>query len=248
MARPSGCIAAAAILGLTVSAASAQTTGLRPALTSTAGTPQFQQAKLTAGAIRGTVLDDRGVPLGDAMVSALSPLSSRMVTTDARGHFRIDALPTGVYVLRIHRNGFMSARREGVRVNASGVNTDVDAIRLRRDEGAPGARPILTAGLDAPGGDSTSGDSGDNHSEIAWRLRHIKRSVLKDDGAVLGRGQPADDLRGARRIDPPARLHPARRCVFVDRRARRVGTLGRARVDESVGCVCVDPRRFVHVA
>jgi hypothetical protein len=185
MARPTGCIAAAAILGLTVSVASAQTTGPRPVLTSPSSTPQFQQAKLTAGAIRGTVLDERGVPLGDAMVSALSPLSSRMVTTDARGHFRIDALPTGVYVLRIHRNGFMSARREGVRVNASGANTDVDAIRLRRDEGGPGARPILAAGLDAPGGDSTSGDSGDNHSEVAWRLRHIKRSVLKDDGEVV---------------------------------------------------------------
>src|SRR5262249_50554736 len=130
MARPTGSIAAAAILGLTVSAASAQTPGVRSALASTSTTPQFQQAKLAAGAIRGTVLDDRGVPLGDAMVSALSPLSSRLVTTDARGRFRFDALPSGVYVLRIHRNGFISARREGVRVNASGATADVDAIRL----------------------------------------------------------------------------------------------------------------------
>ena len=110
MARPTGCIAAA-ILGLTVSAASAQTPGLRRALSSTSTTPQFQQATLASGAIRGIVLDDRGVPLSDAMVSALSPLSSRMVMTDGRGHFRIDALPTGVYVLRIHRSGFVSARR-----------------------------------------------------------------------------------------------------------------------------------------
>jgi hypothetical protein len=182
MARPTGSIAAAAILGLTVSSVSAQTPGLGPALSTT---PQFQQAKLTVGAIRGTVLDDRGVPLGEAMVSALSPLSSRMVTTDARGRFRIDALPTGVYVLRVHRNGFVSARREGVRVAASGAPADVDAIRLRRDEVAPGARPILAAGMDAPGGDSTSGDGGDNHSEVAWRLRHIKRSVLKQDGEVV---------------------------------------------------------------
>ena len=189
MARPTGCIAAAAILGLTVSAASAQTPGLRPALSST---PQFQQATLASGAIRGTVLDDRGVPLGDAMVSALSPLSSRMVTTDARGHFRIDALPSGVYVLRVHRNGFMSARREGVRVSASGITADVDAIRLRRDDAAAGARPILAAGMDAPGGDTT-GDGGDNHSEVAWRLRHTKRSVLKQDGDVVAIDANADE-------------------------------------------------------
>jgi hypothetical protein len=193
MARPSGWIAAAAILGLTVSAASAQTPDLRPALSRTPSTPQFQQATLASGAIRGIVLDDRGVPLSDAMVSALSPLSSRLVVTDARGHFRIDALPTGVYVLRIHRNGFVSARREGVHVSASGATADVDAIRLRRDEATPSARPVLAAGLDAPGGDSTSGDNGDNHSEIAWRLRHVKRSVLKQDGEVVAIDANADE-------------------------------------------------------
>src|ERR1051326_2898446 len=182
MARPTGCIAAAAILGLTVSAASAQTPGSRP---SSSITPQFQQATLTVGAIRGTVLDDHGLPLGDAMVSALSPLSSRMVTTDARGRFRIDALPSGVYVVRVHRNGFLSARREGVRVTATGATADVDAIRLRRADASADVRPILAAGMDAPGGESTSSDGSDNHSEIAWRLRHIKRSVLKQDGEVV---------------------------------------------------------------
>jgi hypothetical protein len=191
MARPSGCIAAAAILGLTVSAASAQTPGrgLTPS-----NTPLFQQATLASGAIRGIVLDDRGVPLSDAMVSALSPLSSRLVMTDGRGHFRFDALPTGVYVLRIHRNGFVSARREGVRVNASGATADVDTIRLRRDDAATGgAKPILAAGIDAPGVDATSGDNGDNHSEVAWRLRHIKRSVLKQDGEVVAVDANADE-------------------------------------------------------
>jgi len=189
MARPTGCIAAAAILGLTVSAASAQTSGLGPALSST---PQFQQAKLAAGVIRGSVLDDRGVPLGDAMVSALSPLSSRMVVTDARGRFRIDQLPSGVYVVRVHRTGFVSARREGVRVGTSGATADVDAIRLRRDENAPAARPILAAGIDAPA-EEPSGDGGDNHSEVAWRLRHVKRSVLKQDGEVVPIDANADE-------------------------------------------------------
>jgi len=182
MARLTGCIAAAAILGLTVTAASAQVS-LRPALSTV---PQYQQAKLAVGAIRGTVLDDRGAPVADAMVTALSPLSSRLVATDARGRFRIDSLPSGVYVLRVHRTGFVSTRREGVRVAAGGGTFDVDAIRLRRDDGSE-ARPILAAGMDAPAGETTPGDS-DNHSETAWRLRHVKRSVLKQDGEVVPDG------------------------------------------------------------
>jgi hypothetical protein len=187
MARLTGCIAAAAILGLTVTAASAQVS-LRPALSTV---PQYQQAKLAVGAIRGTVLDDRGAPVPDAMVTALSPLSSRLVATDARGRFRIDSLPSGVYVLRVHRTGFVSTRREGVRVAAGGGTSDVDAIRLRRDDGSE-SRPILAAGMDAPAGETTPGDS-DNHSETAWRLRHVKRSVLKQDGEVVPASPQPDE-------------------------------------------------------
>ena len=190
MARPTGCYtAAAAILGLTVSAASAQTASLRPALSSV---PQYQQVKLALGAIRGTVLDDRGAPVVDAMVTALSPLSSRLVTTDARGRFRIDSLPSGLYVLRVHRTGFVSTRREGVRIGASGGTFDINAIRLRRADGATVARPILAAGMDAPG-DETQPVDGDNHTETAWRLRHIKRSVLKQDGEVVATGTTSDE-------------------------------------------------------
>ncbi len=190
MARPTGSIAAAAILGLTVSAASAQTPGIRPLLPSV---PQFQQAELSLGGIRGTVLDDHGSPVSDALVSALSPLSSRMVTTDARGHFRFDSLPAGEYVLRIHCSGFMLSRRDGVRVSPNGATADVEAIHLRRDGASSGARPILAAGMDAPSGADGSPNDGDNHTETAWRLRHVKRSILKQDGTVVDVADAADE-------------------------------------------------------
>ena len=188
MARPTGFIAAAAILGLTASVTSAQTTAGRAALMPG---PQFQQAKLSLGAIRGVVLDDHGAPVSDAMVSALSPLSSRMVTTDSQGQFRIDSLPTGDYVLRVHRTGFVSTRREGVRVSANGAAADVAAIHLHRDAAPDGARPILTAGMDTPVPDP--GSDGENHGETAWRLRHIKRSILKQDGSVVDVGDAATE-------------------------------------------------------
>jgi len=191
MARLTGLAAAAAILGLTASSASAQTS--RPSSASIPARPvaDLQQAHLALGAIRGLVLDDTGSPIADAMVSALSPLSTRMVTTDTRGHFRIDQLPTGEYVLRVHRQGFVSTRREGVRVGPSGTTSDIDAIRLRRDAAGATVRPVLAAGMDAPGDDTTP--DGDNHSETAWRLRHIKRSVLKQDGDVVSVADAASE-------------------------------------------------------
>src|SRR5207247_1765392 len=45
------------------------------------------------------------------------------------------------------------------------------------------ARPILTAGVTLPSGENPTPE-GDNHTETAWRLRHIARSVLKDTNGV----------------------------------------------------------------
>ena len=154
MARLTGLLAAAAIVGLTGSAASAQTPSrFRPDFGPIVA--QGQQARLSLGTIQGTVLDDRGTPLADAMVSALSPLSTKMATTDAHGRFRIQALPAGEYVLRINRAGYLSSRRDGVRVGAAGATADIDRIQLRRVDDSPlAARPILAAGVAVPAGDN----------------------------------------------------------------------------------------------
>jgi Carboxypeptidase regulatory-like domain/TonB dependent receptor len=172
MARLTGFLAVAAIVGLTVSSVSAQTLF------------QGQQVRLNIGSIQGVVSDERGGPLPGALVSALGATMS-LATTDARGRFVIQPLAAGDYVLRIHLAGFVAGRRDGVRVGPSAV--DVAKIQLHRLDGGNEpltARPILTAGVSIPPGDSATAD-GDNHSETAWRLRHIKRSVLKDDGAVV---------------------------------------------------------------
>ena len=104
MARVCGLIAAAAALvGLTIGGASAQT-GPEPAA--------FRTARLSIGGIQGTVIDDHGAPVSGALVSALGGVSSGMAITDARGRYVIDPLPAGEYVLRIHVAGFASARHE----------------------------------------------------------------------------------------------------------------------------------------
>src|SRR5215510_9016539 len=119
MARLTGLTAAAAILGLTAASASAQ---VLPK-------PIQQQARLMLGSIQGVVVDDRGGPLAGAMVSALG-VTPAMTTTDARGRFLLQPLASGQYVLRVNHAGFVSTRREGVRVGAS--PSEVDRIQLRR--------------------------------------------------------------------------------------------------------------------
>src|SRR5207248_8291426 len=110
------------------------------------------------------------------------------------GGCRIQALPAGEYVLRINRAGYLSTRRDGVRVGAAGATADVDRIQLRRvDNSQLAARPILAAGVAVPAGDNPATDEGDNHTETAWRLRHIKRSVLKQDGDVVSISDAAAD-------------------------------------------------------
>jgi hypothetical protein len=192
MARLTGLFAAAAIVGATVGPAYAQS---RIPATPVRASVQGQQARLMLGSIQGVVIDDRGGPLAGAMVSALGA-ATLMATTDARGRFVIHPLPSGEYQLRIHLPGFVSTRRDRVRVNAAVA--DVNSIQMRRADEAPlAARTILAAGMAAPSGENPAADD-DNHSETAWRLRHIKRSVLKQENGVVSIAEAAraSDLDG----------------------------------------------------
>jgi len=199
-ARLTGLMTAAAIVGLTAVSVSAQTKPAKPLFTPVL---QGQQARLTLGSIQGIVSDERGGPLAGAMVSALG-VTTAMATTDARGRFLIQPLPSGQYILRVHLPGFVSTRRDGVRVST--MPTDVSKIQMRRlDDGSPlVAHPILTAGIEIPSGDNPT-TAGDNHTETAWRLRHIARSVLKQDGDVVSitdaaRGVDDDPVAGTSSI------------------------------------------------
>jgi hypothetical protein len=154
-------------------------------------------ARSTRGAISGVVHDERGGPLAGAMVSALGTTLA-MAVTDKDGRFLLEALPAGNYTLRAHLSGFAASPRETAHVVAA--QSVVHRLQLRRLENAvgtagapeaPEGRPILTAGIAAPPverpetGASDESASGDHpHNEVAWRLRHIKRSILKDVGPI----------------------------------------------------------------
>jgi hypothetical protein len=172
------------------------------ALAQTARSAQFQSAHALRGSITGVVSDDRGGPLGGAMVSALGITMATTVVTDASGWFSFDALPAGEYTLQAHLKGFAGSPRTTVRV--SGLPASLQRLQLRRLEtpvatsgAAPvAARPIMAAGFGLPGGtlsdqpdtDSTADTTKSDdhaHSETAWRLRHIRRSILKDSAPIV---------------------------------------------------------------
>ena len=77
------------------------------------------------------------------------------------------------------------------RLRCIGHRSDPDAAGLTiRSARAP----ILAAGMTPmPAAENPAAEDGDNHSDTAWRLRHIKRSVLKQDGSVVSIADAAAD-------------------------------------------------------
>jgi hypothetical protein len=158
----------ACLSGLAVGVASAQVPDSRP-------TPVTHIAAVATGIITGTVLDERGQPLDGVVVSAMGGITSFAVS-DRTGQFTLRSLTPGPYLVRAHLDGYIPVRGTMLNVRPSGRTTST--FRLRR-QGRADEPTVTAAGLGAaevpmPG----RGDRDDG--EVAWRLRHLKRSVLKD--------------------------------------------------------------------
>jgi len=161
--------------------------------------PVLQTASvMLSGAISGTVSDERGGPLPGAMVS-VQGATMAMTVSDAQGRFSLSRLPAGEYVLRAHLSGFAASRREIVRVGSTPASLRLQLQRLDTSldtsVGTSGrttapltARPIIAAGFGLPQVESPDpGTPGEDHphSELAWRLRHLTRSILKDSSSAV---------------------------------------------------------------
>jgi hypothetical protein len=150
-------------------------------------------ASLASGAIQGLVQDEVGAPVPGAIVSALGS-SSAFAVTDRAGRFELRSLPPGPYLVRAHLTGFVAPRGEVVRVLPSARASSSIALR-RVSAAAVPAPPIVPAALGpvaaadraTPDEGSASGSGGAmDPGEIAWRLRHTRRSILKDvDQAIV---------------------------------------------------------------
>lgn len=182
MARTLGIVASAVVVGWMGAASAEAQPPTRPS-----PDPAIQVAAAVRGAVQGLVVDERGAPLPGAVISALGSTTAFAVS-DRTGRFTLQSLPPGAYVLRAHLQGFVPARARMVEVRSASKDSMTIELRHAGATTDPGHAPILQAGVggravastpESPGGDDLA-DPDHDHGEIAWRLRHLKRSVLKD--------------------------------------------------------------------
>ncbi|MDO8837145.1 MAG: TonB-dependent receptor [Vicinamibacterales bacterium] len=171
-------------------------------------TAQLTLATAAHGAIQGVVLDTRGAPLAGAMVSALGSTVA-FALSGRDGRFSLDALPMGAYAVRVHLDGFAPSRRQVVDVRGGAPAMVSVALQSLAVQSAGTKPAVLTAGLSpfdatpaAAKGSNTSADvPSHDHTETAWRLRHLKRSVLKTVDAAQalpGDTEPQGQDEGSR--------------------------------------------------
>ncbi len=201
MTRLNGLLTTAVLVGCAAPAAHAQ-----PA-SAPVQEAVVQVARAGQGSLHGIVNDDHGAAIAGATVSAIGE-TMVFAVTDRKGRFGFNSLPAGRYLLRAHRAGFSLPEKEYVHVRPSA--RIVKTLELRRAESiaTAGTEPhILAAGFagEAPGtpvdpaGEPAVVESPHPHTEAAWRLRHARRSVLKDasDVVTLGEDGAGDFSRGA---------------------------------------------------
>jgi hypothetical protein len=165
-------------------------------LPSTAGAQAVPQVKaithvasLAPGSILGTVQDENGAPVAGAMVSALGTTSATAVT-DRAGRFELRTLSPGPYLLRAHSSGFITSRGQIVDVRPSARSASSIALRHSPTSANLTSYPVAAAGFAVPSepaaaptdatGTSGATDTSDDHGDVAWRLRHLRRGILKD--------------------------------------------------------------------
>jgi hypothetical protein len=169
--------AAAVGLCLTVPALPASAQAARPQPLLVSRTVSAPAAELT-----GLVQDRGGKPLAGAVVSAIGS-ESAFAVSDREGRFTFRALPPGPYLVRAHLQGYLPARPRMLQVS-NGPRGDYTITLVKRSESAD-TPEVLAAGIgpvvDAPAAVPES-EGTHEHDELAWRLRHLKRSVLKSTG------------------------------------------------------------------
>jgi len=128
---------------------------------------------LAGAAIQGVVRDDTGQAVSGVSILAMGATLAA-VRTDSRGRFVLLLAP-GEYILRAVRDGYLSTVREAVYVHPQApVEREITLTRVA-------AQPASTAAVQPAAAPDLSDHA---HTERAWRLRHMTRSVLRDEAAV----------------------------------------------------------------
>ena len=148
--------------------------------------PVIKLAAADTGFIEGKVTDEVGMPLDGAVISALGGTAAFAVS-DKTGQFTLRQLPPGPYLVRVHLAGFLAARSSMVNVRPSSKSASSFTLRREGSANAPRLAEASVAAVGAaPGEPAKTGDR--DESELGWRLRHLKRGVLRTETLALPAG------------------------------------------------------------
>ena len=149
-------------------------------------------ATLATGQIVGQVHDQAGQPIVGVVISALGSATAFAVS-DEMGQFSLRQLPPGPYLVRAHREGYLTVRGTIIEVRPS--SRTPSSLTMHR-EGTAAAPRVAEAGVGATAigaapapeaGEAERGESG-----LAWHLRRMKRSILRDAETMAA--VPQDDF------------------------------------------------------
>src|SRR5258705_115735 len=112
--------------------------------------------------------------------------------------------------------GYAPPRARIVQVTISSRDISIALTKATGKADQPQVLQAGVGGIDADAAEVSDDTDGEDHSELAWRLRHIRRSVLKDvDGGLLAAGNDGsfmeDSLSAlAKAVGNPGRFASAR--------------------------------------
>jgi hypothetical protein len=144
---------------------------------------ESQIAALADGKLHGTVVDDMGEPLSGVVVSAMG-MTTVFQVTDDMGRFMFRGLPIGSYLVRAHLKDYAPAWAREVQVTANSRALSDFVLEPHDSAVDPKIPAVLAAGLGpaSPVEDASAPaeDVAPVENQRVWRLRHLRRSVLKD--------------------------------------------------------------------
>jgi hypothetical protein len=152
-------------------------------------------APIKPSELNGVVQDELGKPLSGAVVSALGSTSAFAVSND-EGKFTFRNLLPGPYLVRAHLQNYLPSRGRVVQVSADGRT--LSTIELTRKAGTTDSS-VIAAGVglvDQPTASPAEPEERHEHDELAWRMRHLRRSVLKEAESTIAGLDGDDSLLG----------------------------------------------------
>jgi len=164
---------------------------------------------LPSAGLSGVVVADDGTPVGTAVVTVVG-VRTTLAVTDADGTFTVASLMPGPYLVRAHRQGFYTGQGQWLTVTPE-ASVTVRLALVRDASATESVTALATASVIGEADAAAIGTvmTGAERSEswLAWHLRRLKRTILKDEGVgAVTRGVRDDGFSPADPFEYLARV------------------------------------------